>query len=206
MNQVIEFIRTGGVVMFPILLCSVIALAIFLERMWVLRGSRVVPREFLIEAEENIRGRRIPEAITLCKKDGSSLARILLVAVQNVGRKREVIKEAIEEVGRKESTKLSQYIEVLGTIAGISPLLGLLGTVAGMIKVFRVISVEGVGNAASLAGGISEALYTTVAGLTVAIPALVAYKYCQSRTNRLVTEMEHISLNMLEHLKKEDAA
>jgi len=190
--------------MYPLLLCSIASLAIFLERLWALRRSRVVPRDFLIEAEENVRQRRIVETVTLCKKNDSSVARIMLAALRNFGRSREVIKEVVEEIGRFEAIKLGQYLEALSTIASISTLLGLLGTISGMVKVFHVVSVGGLGNASLLSSGISEALYTTVTGLTIAIPTVVAYKYCLGRANRFITEMEHISLLMLEHLKKED--
>ena len=124
--------------------------------------------------------------------------------MKNYGKKREVIKERIEEVGRREASVLGKYLEALATIASISTLLGLLGTIAGMIKIFSVISLQRVVNPSTLAGGISEALYTTAAGLTVAIPTLVFYRYLSSKSQSLVVEMEECSSRMLEFIKEKE--
>ncbi|MBW2037998.1 MAG: MotA/TolQ/ExbB proton channel family protein [Deltaproteobacteria bacterium] len=194
----------GGILMYPIALCSIVAVGIFLERIWVLRISRVIPRDFLIEVEDLVMRRKLPEAVTLCKRDNSSIAHVIRVGIENYGKRREVIKERIEEVGRREVASLERYINVIGTIAGIAPLLGLLGTVSGMIKSFNVISLQGVANPASLAGGISEALVTTAAGLVVAIPAFVIYRYLMNKADSLILEMEENSIRMVDLLKKED--
>jgi len=132
------------------------------------------------------------------------MARILLVGIKNFGRKREVIKEYLEEVGRQESAALERFVEGLGTIAGVSTLLGLLGTISGMIRVFSVISTQTVINPGSLAGGISEALITTYAGLSVAIPTLVMYKYLQSKTQTLILQMEEHSIRLVDLLKQKE--
>jgi len=200
----IDFFIQGGIFMWPILLCSMTALAIFIERSWNLRRSQVVPLDFVQEVEDLVRRRKIPEAGLRCQHNRSSMARILLVGIKNFGRRRETIKEYVEEVGRQESAALERFVEALGTIAGVSTLLGLLGTISGMIKIFSVISTQTMVNPAALAGGISEALITTYAGLTVAIPALVMYKYLQSKTQALILEMEQRSIRMVELLKEKE--
>jgi biopolymer transport protein ExbB len=197
-----DFVVKGGVLMIPIALCSIIALAIFLERLWSLRRSRVIPRDFLIEIEDLIRREKIPEAITRCRKDGSSMANIILAGIRNFGKRREIVKEGIEEIGRREAATLERYINVVGTIAAIAPLLGLLGTVFGMIRAFNVISIQGVGNPSSLAGGISEALITTAAGLVVAIPTFVLYRFLANKADALIVEMEEHSIRMVDLLKQ----
>ena len=200
----IELFNKGGVFMYPILLCSITALAIFFERVWNLRRERVVPRGFMHEIENLVARRNIPDAIMRCRLNKSSMARILLVGINNFGKKREIIKEYVEEIGRQESAALEKFVEALGTISGVSTLLGLLGTISGMINIFSVISSQAVVNPASLAGGISEALITTYAGLTVAIPALVMYKYLESRISALILEMEEYSIRLVDLLKEEE--
>lgn len=202
----IEFFVKGGVFMVPILLCSITALAIFLERVWQLRRNKVVPPDFIHEVEALIRRGNIPDALMLCQNNGSSIARIILIGLKNAGKRRESIKEYLEEVGRQESALLERFVEGLGTIAGVSTLLGLLGTISGMIKIFSVISTQNVVNPGLLAGGISEALITTYAGLTVAIPALVMYKYLQSKANALILEMEGHSIRLVELLKEKEGS
>lgn len=199
-----EFFSKGGIFMYPILLCSITALAIFFERVWNLRRERVVPRDFVHEIESLVAKKNIPEAIMRCRLNRSSMARILLVGIKNFGKKREILKEYVEEVGRQESASLEKFVETLGTISGVSTLLGLLGTISGMITIFSVISSQAVVNPASLAGGISEALITTYAGLTVAIPSLVMYKYLQSKISALILEMEEYSIRLVDLLKEEE--
>jgi biopolymer transport protein ExbB len=199
-----ELFLKGGILMYPIAFCSIIAVGIFLERMWVLRRGRVLPRDFLIEAEDLVMRRKRPEAISLCKRNNSSIAHVVRVGIENYGKKRDVIKEKIEEVGRREAASLERYINVIGTIAGVSPLLGLLGTVSGMIKSFNIISMRGVADPASLAGGISEALITTAAGLVVAIPTFVIYRYLSNKADSLILEMEENSIRMVDLVKRED--
>jgi biopolymer transport protein ExbB len=202
----IDFFIKGGIFMYPILLCSITALAIFIERIWNLRRSQVIPRDFVEEVEELIRRGKIPDAVMRCQHNKSSISRILLVGIKNFGKRREIIKEYLEEVGRPESASLERFVEGLGTIAGVSTLLGLLGTISGMIKIFSVISTQTVVNPGSLAGGISEALITTYAGLSVAIPTLVMYKYLQSKTNALILEMEERSIRLVELLKEKEGS
>ena len=200
----VDFFTKGGIFMYPILLCSVTALAIFIERLWNLRWNHVIPQDFLSDVEHLIRREKIPDAALLCQHSPSSMARILLVGIKNFGRKREVIKEYLEEVGRQESASLERFVEGLGTIAAVSTLLGLLGTISGMIQIFSVISTQTVVNPGSLAGGISEALVTTYAGLSVAIPTLVMYKYLQSKTHTLILQMEEHSTRLVDLLKTKE--
>lgn len=200
-----EYLVKGGVLMVPILLCSVVALAVFFERAWTLRGSRNVPRDLLRRAEEMVRRGQLEEAMALCRRSRSPMGTVILAALKNAGLGREAVKEAVQEVGRRESAHLERYVGILGTVANVSPLLGLLGTVSGMIKAFTVISVQGVGNPASLAGGISEALITTAAGLTVAIPAFVAYRYFLGKVDRLVLALEQHAIHFVDLVKSPEA-
>lgn len=188
--------------MIPILLCSILSLSIFLERLWVLQKKRVIPPRFIVEVEHLLRSEKISDAINLCKGTNSPISRILLNGIKNFGKKREEIKEIIEEVGKREVAYLDKHVETLSTIASISTLLGLLGTIAGMIKTFGVISLQEVVNPSMLAGGISEALYTTSAGLSVAIPTLVFYRYISGKSDSLILEMEEYCLRMVELIKE----
>lgn len=196
----IDYIVAGGPVMVPILLCSVVALATFLERVWSLRRQRVVPNGFVAEAMELVRQRRWGDALRLARSRDVAVARILEVALEAREQPRHGIKERLEEVGRREATELERYVPVLGTVASISPLLGLLGTVGGMILTFDIIQTQGMGDVGSLAGGISQALISTFAGLTVAIPALVANRYLLARVDQLLVELEEVSLGVLQLL------
>ena len=198
----IDFFTKGGIFMYPILLCSITALAIFIERLWNLRRVQVLPLDLVNEVEDLIRREKIHEAAMLCQNNRSSVAQIFLVGLKNFGRRREEIKDHLEEVGRQQSASLERFVEGLGTIAGVSTLLGLLGTISGMINVFSVISTQTVVNPGSMAGGISEALITTYAGLSVAIPTIVMYKYLQSRANTLILEMERRSVRLVDLLKE----
>lgn len=199
----IETLVAGGPVMFPIGLCSIVALATFLERMWSLRRDRVVPQSFSIELIELVRQERWGDALTLCRKRDAAIARILEVALEARSEPRSLIKERVEEVGRREAAELERYVPVLGTIASISPLLGLLGTVGGMILTFQVIEAQGVGEVGALAGGISQALITTFAGLSVGIPALVANRYVLARVDALVIDLEEVALGIVNLLAGE---
>ena len=192
-----DWLYRGGILMAPILVFSVVALGIFLERLWVLRRSLILPEEQLSQLENLLRKKMIPEARTYCQQHPSPLTRILFAGLQQYGNARYLIKENMEERGKAEALELKKYIGLLHTIASVSPLLGLLGTVSGMIKVFSTISVEGVGDPASLATGISEALITTAAGLTVAIPTFLGQRYLAGRAERLVHMLEEYATYLL---------
>lgn len=196
-----NFIIQGGTVMFVLLGCSVLALTIIFERSWSLRRSAVVPRQDIEAVELAIRSGKVGDAVQICQNRHTAMSRILYVALMNRGVSRPVMKEILEETGRQEVAHLERNIGALGVIAAIAPLLGLLGTVIGMIEVFQVVSIQGVGQANILAGGISKALNTTAAGLTIAIPTLVAYRLFESRVDRFVIEIEQHALRFVELLK-----
>jgi biopolymer transport protein ExbB len=203
---VIAYFLAGGPVMWPILLCSVVALAAFLERMWALRASRIVPRAFCIEVIELLRQERYADALTACRTRPVAIARLLEVVIDSRSLSRAAIKERVEELGRRETSELESNIAILGTIASVGPLLGLLGTVSGMIGTFEAIEAGGMGNMGALAGGIGEALITTFAGLVVAIPALVGNRYLLSRVDSMTLDLEEVSLGVLDLLKGPELA
>ena len=184
--------------MIPIIACSVVAMAIIFERLWALRSQRVVPPNLVARVWQYHRKGKLDNANISVIRDGSSLGRILAAGLVNRQHSREIMKESIEESGRQVVSEMERYLNTLGTIASIAPLLGLLGTVIGMIKVFSAITIAGVGNPTILAGGISEALITTATGLSVAIPSLMFHRYFESRVQRLVVKMEEESLKMVE--------
>lgn len=200
----ISYLSNGGPVMIPIIFCSFLALSVFIERLLTLKREKIMPPDFFEGIKKLILADKAGEAFNLCDSNDSSLARVIKVGLKNHGRPREAVKEVIEEAGRREVAILDKYTGIVGTIANITPLLGLLGTVSGMIKAFDVISAVGVGDPAILAGGISEALITTASGLTVAIPAFVAYKFLLSRADTYVLEMEAYSIDLVELLKGEE--
>lgn len=195
-----EIIRAGGWLMYPILLCSIAALGIIVERFWTLQRQRVTPKGLVAQVWAWIKAGKLDKQHLERLRNGSPLGRILAAGLINRDSSREVMKESIEEVGSQVVHDLGCCLNMLGTIASISPLLGLLGTVFGMIEVFSVISAEGVGNAGALAGGISQALLTTAAGLCVAIPSLLFYRYFRGRVDELVITMEQEALKMIEVL------
>ena len=198
----IEFIQQGGVVMYIILAASILSLTIIFERAWSLRRSIVIPLADVRNIEAAVRGGDVKEAMRICQNH-TAMSRILWVALANRGVSRAVLKEILEEEGRQEVAHMDRFIGVLGVIAAVTPLLGLLGTVIGMIEVFQQISLVGLGKAGALAGGISKALNTTAFGLSVAIPSLVAYRYYESRVDRFVLEIEQHALRFIELLKGE---
>nr|VFJ87261.1 MAG: biopolymer transport protein ExbB [Candidatus Kentron sp. LFY]VFJ87729.1 MAG: biopolymer transport protein ExbB [Candidatus Kentron sp. LFY]VFK14491.1 MAG: biopolymer transport protein ExbB [Candidatus Kentron sp. LFY] len=196
-----ELVKAGGFVMLPILLCSIVATAIILERFWSLRRKRIVPDNLVVEVWQRAKQGRIDEEHIHLLRQSSPLGRILAAGLDDRHSSREIMKESIEEAGRHVVHSLERYLNTLGTIAAIAPLLGLLGTVIGMIKVFAVITVQGIGNPGVLASGISEALITTAAGLTVAIPTLIFYRYFRGKIDGLVVDMEQEALKMIEVLE-----
>ena len=196
-----DLIISGGPVMVPIGLASVIGLAVFLERLWALRINAVVPPSFVVEVDELMRQARWGDVIAAARTSDSAAGRVLLAAADVRDKTRGAVKERLEEVGRREAAELERFSSVLGTIASIAPLLGLLGTVWGMILTFDVIQTEGIGVVANLAGGISQALISTMAGLTVGIPALVAHRWVLARADRHVLALEDLGLLALMHLE-----
>jgi biopolymer transport protein ExbB len=194
---VFEFLASGGPVMVPIALCSVVGLAFFLERSWALKSGRVLPREVRIEIVELAKQKRFSDALTLCRKHDIALGRILEVVFVKAEKGRAQMREASEEVGRREIAQMERRCEVVGTVAAVTPLLGLLGTVLGMILTFEVIQDQGLGVMSSLAGGISQALVTTFAGLCVGIPALIGHRILLARVDSLALELEQVTSEVI---------
>lgn len=200
----LELIKAGGWLMVPILACSVIAMGIVAERFWTLQSRRAAPRNLAVQVWRWARDGELDAARLRALRDGSPLGRILAAGLSARQLDREHMKEQIEDVGRHAVHDMERYLNTLGTIASITPLLGLLGTVIGMIDVFAVITTQGIGDAGVLAGGISKALITTAAGLTVAIPSLMFYRYFRGRVDELVVTMEQEALKMVEALHSSD--
>jgi biopolymer transport protein ExbB len=196
----LELFQKGGPVMYPIALCSIFALAIFLERLWIYRRTWLTVRTLVHEVEPLAAKQRLEEAIAVCHRSASPLAPVFLAALRLAGRPRAQIKAVVEEVGRREAAPLVKFLGLLGTIATIAPLLGLLGTVTGMIQAFNVIATAGVGTPATLGGGISEALITTASGLTIAIPVILAHRFLSSRAEQLALAMEEFALRLVDLL------
>ena len=199
----LELVKAGGWLMWPIIVCSIIAMAIVIERLWVYRPRKVLPANLVAQIWQLHQSKQLTAAHVATVRNGSLLGRTLAAGLVNRNHPREVMKEAIEEEGRQVVHELERYLNTLGTIANISPLLGLLGTVIGMIKVFTAITSSGVGNPAVLAGGISEALITTAAGLSVAIPAVIFHRYLSGRVDRIVMRMEEQALKLVEVMQGE---
>jgi len=196
----IEIIRAGGGLMLPIILCSVIAVAITLERLWTLQRRRVLPKDLAMRVWEWARDRQLDQKHLGILSGNSPMGRVLAAGLANRHQSREVLKEIVQDTGRHVVHELERYLNALGTIAAITPLLGLLGTVIGMVKVFTAITTAGVGNPTVLAGGISEALITTAAGLSVAIPSLIAYRYLRGQVDARVIEMEKEAMKLIDAL------
>ncbi|MEE4297141.1 MAG: MotA/TolQ/ExbB proton channel family protein [Wenzhouxiangella sp.] len=197
----LEIVIAGGWLMAPIILCSILAVAIILERFLALRRSRVVPQGLPDQvqrwaAQEELDNQHI-EQLRL----SSPLGEVLAAALEHRDRRREVIKEAVEDTGRQVVHSLERFLNTLGTIAGVTPLLGLLGTVIGMIRVFSAIMLHGVGDPNEMAGGISEALITTAAGLSVAIPTYFFYRYFRGLVRDYVLQMEAQALKLLQAIE-----
>ncbi len=206
MNQpmdTFEIIFKGGILMWPIMATSVVALTIIIERFIVLRRASIDTREFMDAMRQVLRQNRIRDAVELCDETDAPVARIMKAGLLKANRSKEDIREAIEDAGHLETPRLERRLSALATCANIAPLLGLLGTVQGMIKCFAQIqNKRGQVNPSDLAEGISNALVTTAAGLTVAIPILVVYNYLVARVDNMILEMEISSSELLELLTK----
>jgi len=204
LEKLLYFFQVSGWTMYGIAVCSVMALAVFLEKLWSLRRGRILPKNLPIEVEDLVRRNKVSEAVTACKKDESPLAKVIQAGLENAGRSRERIKEIVIEVGQRETTELERYMNLLNTTISVAPMLGFLGTVLGMVDLFTSVAAVGeVTNIGMIADGIYKALYTTIAGLTVAIPATIFYRYLISRIDRLVLGMEEISLRIVDMIKQE---
>ncbi|MGR9116052.1 MAG: MotA/TolQ/ExbB proton channel family protein [Gammaproteobacteria bacterium] len=195
-----ELIKSGGWLMLPIILCSVAAMGIIGERFWSLQKNKILPPELVPQIWKLSRENKLDSATLRSLKMNSPLGAILAAGLANSHHGRDIMRTSIEEVGRQVVHELERFLNTLGTIASITPLLGLLGTVVGMIKVFSAIMMHGVGDPAVLAGGISEALITTAAGLTVAIPSLIFHRYFERLVDEYVLNMEEEALKLIDVL------
>jgi biopolymer transport protein ExbB len=197
----LDLVVKAGPVMYPIILCSIVAFAIVIERIYHLHRAKIDTRKFMDEIANVLRRNKIMEAIEICDKTPGPIAHILKAGILKHDRPKHEIKEAIEEAGLYEVPRMEKNLTALSTIAHISPLLGLLGTVVGMVGCFQVIQQKSTSlnpvSPGDLAGGIWQALITTVAGLVVAIPVYVAYNYLVSRVNHLVLDMERSATDLI---------
>jgi biopolymer transport protein ExbB len=201
-----EIVRAGGPFMWPIIFCSIAAVGILLERLWTLQRKRVLPQDLIKKVSElTDRNQVNPKVIEALEKN-SPLGRVLAAALANRHRGREIMMERVEDTGRHVVHELERFLNSLGTIASISPLLGLLGTVTGIIRAFNAVMLGGMGDPRALAGGISEALVTTAGGLAVAIPSFIAYRYLRGKVERIVIDMEKIAVSFADSLGAEPQA
>jgi biopolymer transport protein ExbB len=195
-----ELVRAGGPFMAPIILCSIVAVGILLERLWTLQRKRVLPDELIKRVSQLAEtGQVNPKVIEALEKN-SPLGRVMAAALANRDRGRDIMMERVQDTGRHVVHELERFLNSLGTIASISPLLGLLGTVAGIIRAFNAVMLGGMGDPRMLAGGISEALITTAGGLAVAIPSFIAYRYLRGKVERIVVDMEKIAVSFADSL------
>jgi len=205
-----ELFNQGGPLMWVILAASIVGVGVFFERLWTTQRSRVLPRAFVDRIRALVAKGKTSEALLLCEENGSSIALIMAAALRAYehSTNRAEIKEAVEEVGAREVAHMDRNVEIVGTVATISPLLGLLGTVVGMIQVFRqFVEAYASGRVGpdTFAQGIWQALITTAYGLIVAIPVLLLYRFLQGRTTRIVNEMEEDAMgivNLLEDARR----
>ncbi len=197
-----EIVRAGGPLMWPIILCSIAALAIVAERLWSLHPQRVMPPGLVQKVWQLVENNQINDKVIAALQQNSPLGRVLAAGLANRHRSREVMMERLEDSGRHVVHELERFLNTLGTIASVTPLLGLLGTVTGIIKAFNAITQGGMGDPRMLSGGISEALITTAAGLLVAIPALIAYRYLRGRVDRIVIDMEKDAIQLADAVER----
>lgn len=196
----LELYLKGGATMFVLTACSVVALAVFIERLLALRSSRVAPRSLLGEVGELVRAGKVAEALARCVGSSSAAGVIFTAVLRKQGAPEATLKEAAQEAGRREAARLERFVEAIGVVAALGPLLGLLGTVLGMIKVFQRVNEVGAGSPVEMAAGIWEALIATAYGLIVGIPALVMYRLILARIDGLVLRLEDEAVALVETL------
>lgn len=202
----LELLTAGGWLMVLIVMCSIGVLAICIERLYTLNAKKIAPPHLLATVWKQLKAGEMDAARLKSLKQSSPLGRILAAGLSNAYHGRDVMKESIQEAASHVVHDLERYLNTLGTIAAVAPLLGLLGTVLGMIRVFAEIMAQGTGNASVLAGGISEALITTAAGLTVAIPALAMHRYFTGKIDAIVVELEQETIKLVDALHSEENA
>ncbi|MBN2008000.1 MotA/TolQ/ExbB proton channel family protein [candidate division KSB1 bacterium] len=202
MEQIWLTLQRGGIIMIPLLLSSIIALGIIIEKVITLRRRKILVPE-IIAVIDNIKAPEdVSLALSICDKHKGVFSNVIEIGLKNTQLPKDDIKEMYEEQGRQEVRVLERGLSILETVAAIAPLLGLLGTVLGMIRVFDVISTQGLGQTESLSGGISEALITTVVGLSIGIPTLVFYNYYTSKAENLILDIEKYSNDLLHKIQK----
>jgi len=202
MHEVWLMLQRGGILMIPLIFCSVIVVAIVIERSISLRKIKVLVPEIISVIETFNKPEDIHLAISICQKHEGAFANIVQMGLENKDLPNLELKELISDQGRQEVRSLERGLVIIETIAGIAPLLGLLGTVVGMIKVFTVISEQGIGQTQALSGGISEALITTVVGLSIGIPSLVLYNYFTDKAENLILDIEKFTSQLIRKLTK----
>jgi biopolymer transport protein ExbB len=195
-----SFLVSGGILMIPLIICSILSLAIIIEKFLTLKKDKVIVPQVKSVVENISLEADIPLALNVCRKYPGVLSNLIVLVLSHKGTSYTLMREELSDSGRQEIRVLENNLGILETIAAIAPILGLLGTVVGMIKVFSVISVQGVGEASALSGGISEALITTAVGLSVGIPALIFYNYFTSKAEELILDIENISNNLLKKI------
>ena len=202
MQETWLMLQNGGIIMIPLLLCSIIVLAIVIERSVIMRKRKIIIPEVVNVIETIKNPEDINLAISICQKNEGAFTNIIQLGLRNKDLHKNELKELIVDQGRQEVRILEKGLTILETIAGIAPLLGLLGTVLGMIKVFTVISQHGIGQTQALSGGISEALITTVVGLSIGVPALVAFNYFSNKAENLILDIEKFTSKLIEKFKR----
>jgi len=197
-----EMILAGRYMMIPISLASLVGMAVLIERIYVLRQGRIIIPEIAEAVMTLSASKDLAVAYAICERKPGPFANLVRAGLDQADNDWTVIRDVLEETGRQESTRLTRRLGVLETVAAVSPLLGLLGTVLGMIRVFGTISAAGLGNPETLSSGISEAMVTTAAGLIIGIPALVAYNWLNGRADRIIFDLEYYSSKVLDTLRR----
>lgn len=200
--SIIELIDKAGVLIYPLAALAIWGIVIIVIKSVTLKRDRIIVPDAVEQLETLVVSGNIPEATAYCKKTSAPMTRILLAAIINYEKNEAELKESVEEAGRQELPRIQSHLTTLSTIASVAPLLGLFGTVLGMISVFSVLSQQANVEATMLAGGISEALITTACGMAIAMPTLAFYNHFTSRVQNLIIEIEKISLHMVAVLKK----
>jgi biopolymer transport protein ExbB len=200
---VFEIIKAGGWLMWPLILCSIGSIAIIAERFWALQSKKIIPKHLVAQVWNWHKKNELTVDALRQLREGSPLGRVLAAGILNRGHSRTIMKEAIEEAGRHEIHEMERFLNTLGTIAAVSPLIGLLGSVVGLMEVFSSMTTHGVGNPQALGAGISKIMIATAAGLGVAIPALIFYRYFQRRVDEIAISLEQEAIKMVEVMQGE---
>ncbi len=199
-QSVLDFVQKGGLMMIPIGLCSLVAVGVIVERLLTTRRSAVIPPAFLPGLKKVLKPGDTASAVDYCRKHKSAVANVFAAGIRKIGRSQELVEKYIQEAGEREVLKLRRYLRSLAVIASVTPLLGLLGTILGMITAFQTVAMSGeaLGKTEMLAGGIYEAMITTAAGLSVAIPVLICYHWISARIDRLVSDIDYMTVDFVE--------